>query len=600
MHNILVIQLFRFGDLIQTTPAIAALRAAYPRARIHVLVRKRFAHVLHGNSDIDEVIETDIDSLRLDLADDGIPRDGCMAALRESVASLRTRQFDAVYNLSNDIPGALITYLLRPRHVAGLVFCRDRRYRVRNEWLRYLFLATEVRHLNTINLVDIFAGSCGGNGFLPKICLSNEDERYADRTVQGLLSGTERPLVGIQAGASKEHKRWPPERFAEVALRLQRAGHPLLFFGSADEREQVAGIMRPLSSPGEKSNTRALNLAGETTFSQLAALLKRCRLLISNDTATVHAAAAVGTPCLVLTFGPTAGCETAPYGEGHFVLEPNTPCFPCKWAQRCAGLPCRELLTVDAVAAALDCMQSDGEHTPEALRGRDLVLYRSEYMPDGLLGLRPLNEPPLDMRGLLRGMLRTYYLSRRLRAGHSSEPAEWRPWLDEIHSWYRIENLEDLVKKSVQAIDNFAALRKLAELGVQAANAVILHGDTASGCGDAVHRLAGALSRLEQSVLASEENDILRFLVTAFRHSLRDMEDLELRPAAVAHRWNYQRLAEGCSFMEKALHDFAHQAADLVQQPARAARSASLALMGNGCGGHGTAQPQAIAMHDRS
>ncbi|MDY6973954.1 MAG: glycosyltransferase family 9 protein, partial [Thermodesulfobacteriota bacterium] len=117
-------------------------------------------------------------------------------------------------------------------------------------------------------------------------------------------------------------------------------GARLVFFGSKmegnlgrkfrDEWHRVAGDT-PLEDHSD-------DLIGKTTIPQLAATLKMCDLLISGDTGTMHLSAAVGTRVVGLFMG-TASChETGPYGEGHFVLQPLAPCFPCAEGNS----PCRE------------------------------------------------------------------------------------------------------------------------------------------------------------------------------------------------------------------------------------------------------------------
>ena len=82
MKNILVMQLYRYGDVLQSTPAIAALRKVEPQARITVLARKPFGEVLRNNPDIDEVLEWDIGALNANLLKEGIPREQKMDLLR--------------------------------------------------------------------------------------------------------------------------------------------------------------------------------------------------------------------------------------------------------------------------------------------------------------------------------------------------------------------------------------------------------------------------------------------------------------------------------------------------------------------------------------
>lgn len=551
MKNILVMQLYRYGDVLQSTPALASLRRAAPDARIHVMVRKAFAEVLRGNPDVDEVVEWDADVLAQGPSDAASCLER-MAALREFIGPLQAKQFDAVYNLSNDMPSALLISLLRPREVAGLVFCPDRQYRVRNDWLRYLFIATNVRSLNTINLVDVFAAACGGADRLaPRLAVNPDDEQSAERFLAG-LKGTREP-IGLQIGASKPAKRWPAARFGELARRLAQEGHPLLFFGAQNERIEVAAILRDWP----ESLAAARNLAGETSFAQLASLVKRCRLLISNDTSTIHVAAAVGTPCLALTFGSASGWDTGPYGEGHFILEPRAACFPCGWLDRCTTLGCRDLLSVDAVQAAVACARSGGRELAPVLRGGDVVLHRSRWMPDGLLGLEPLTQPPLTLRDLLRRMVRSYFVSRRLRSEGSAPSEAWRPWRDEMLLAYRVDDPKALLTAVASAAADLATLKRLADLGVQAANTVLQRSEPAGATPESRAHLGEAVARLERRIFAAEENEVLRFLVAAFRHSLLDMDTLPPRQKAALHRWNYQSLSEGCAFLHEALGEFA-------------------------------------------
>jgi len=553
MKNILVMQLFRFGDILQSTPAIAALREAHPRARITVLARKAFAAVLDGTPDVDEVLEWDVESLGERVGPDAPPGPQGLARLRESLAPLRDRRFDLVCNLSNDMPSALVVHLLRPRQACGLTYCKDRRYRVRNDWMRYLFLASEVRTMNTINLADCFAQACGaGRGELFPVRIAAADEGVAADALSRLLPDPRRPVIAIQAGASKDFKQWPARRFAELGDRLIAEGRDLLFFGSADERPGIDGIFRSLSSPVG----HALNLAGQTTFAELAAFMKQCRLLISNDTAAIHVAAATATPALALTFGPTSPFETSPYGEGHFVLTPLTECFPCDWSERCADVPCRELLTVDAAHAAVRCALGEGAFVPRGPDDGRLVLYRSEQMPDDLLGLRPLNRPPLRLLDLLRMIFRTHFVTQCARSPRRRTMPVWRPWMNEVLEWYRIPANGELVPKCRAAIEDFATLRGLAEMGIQAANTIAAHSNAVSAGGAWQGRLAASFRRLEERVLAAEQDDALRVLVAAFRHNLRDMETMPLRETAIVHRWNYHSLATGCSFAARALEEF--------------------------------------------
>ncbi|MGO8704868.1 MAG: glycosyltransferase family 9 protein [Candidatus Brocadiia bacterium] len=562
MQSILVVQLYRHGAVLQSTPALSALRKSFPGARIHALVCKPFGESLRGNPDVDEIIEWDVagalappDSLDMESADTEATV-GPLSALKDSLRPFQERRFDAVYNLSNNALSALVACLLRPRHAAGMVFCRDRSYRVRNDWLRHLFAGSNVRSLNVFNRVDVLIHACGGNSSARRplvVAVTAEDERYAEEALGGRQA---RAPIGIQPGAHKDGRRWPAGHFAQLASGLLRggpaqSGHDLIFFGSADERAEIERIARRAAPDGKGW----LNLAGRTSFGQLAALLKRCRLLVSNDTATAHVAAAAGVPCLVLAFGASNGSETGPYGEGHFVLEPRMPCFPCQCGQLCSSLACRERLTPDLVLAAVECALSDGRDVPGPLRDAEVVLSRSRWMPDGLWGLYPLTAPMLRLKDLLRFMMRSCFRHQRLADPETrGAGGEWHPWLEDIFAWYSLGDREALLGECAAAAEEFATLQRSARMGIETASAAVMQATAQNG--EPAHRTARSAPRFEQRILALEENETLRPLVAAFRHSLPDIESLPPRQRAVARRWNCHTLAEESAFMAQALLDF--------------------------------------------
>jgi len=157
----------------------------------------------------------------------------------------------------------------------------------------------------------------------PQIFLREEDRAWARERLQEKGFGEDSLLIGMNPGATYGlAKCWPPERFGDLGQRLQQKRNAvLLLFGKADEAAVTRGIVSRAGGPG-------VDFAGRTTLLQLAALLQRCRLLITNDTGTMHVSAAVGTP-VVAVFGPTDPVTTGPWGEGHVIVRKEMGCSPC-------------------------------------------------------------------------------------------------------------------------------------------------------------------------------------------------------------------------------------------------------------------------------
>lgn len=155
--------------------------------------------------------------------------------------------------------------------------------------------------------------------------------------------------VGVCAGAEYgPAKRWPLERFAEVVNQIsaQQAEFRWQLFGAPGEKEMGERLSGMLNAPHE-------NLVGKTRLSELIAKLRECQLLLTNDTGTMHLAAALGIPTVSI-FGSTCPIETGPLGDRHTVIQHKVPCSPC-FERECpfGHYDCMTKVTPEEVAAAV-------------------------------------------------------------------------------------------------------------------------------------------------------------------------------------------------------------------------------------------------------
>jgi heptosyltransferase-2 len=155
--------------------------------------------------------------------------------------------------------------------------------------------------------------------------------------------------VGVCAGAEYgPAKRWPLERFAAVVNQIS-AKHPQFrweLFGAPGEKEMGEKLSAMLQAPHE-------NLVGKTRLSELIARLRQCQLLLTNDTGTMHLAAALGIPTVSI-FGSTCPIETGPLGDRHTVIQHKIECSPCFDREcRFGHYNCMQLVTPEEVAKAV-------------------------------------------------------------------------------------------------------------------------------------------------------------------------------------------------------------------------------------------------------
>lgn len=294
--NILLIQLKRIGDLILTTPAIAALREKFPEATLSLVVSPAVEGLLPAISGVDKIFV-----LRGKAGDalDWIALawgkfDYCLDFTRNDRSSFLTLLSQARKRITSDHPN------LRTK-------IRARSY---NE-----FVESPVRQLHTVDYHLALLKPLGIHDASRAIHLDLPDSTVekADQLLKSEQAGDE--FVILHPGSARAEKFWEAERWAEVIDHcVQERGLQCLLTGgrSPMERHQIATI---------KSSTRSelIDLSGKTDLLSLAALVRKARLLITVDSAPMHFAATWGTPQVVL-FGPTNPFHWHPRSESAVIL----------------------------------------------------------------------------------------------------------------------------------------------------------------------------------------------------------------------------------------------------------------------------------------
>ena len=322
------------GDTIMSYPAVQQLKAFFPESRLAILIPSYLVDLWKTFPYVDEIIP--------------FQKKGGVGSIWEDLnlsQSLKERNFDLAVILPRSFRSALHIYLARIPIRIGY----------QGEW-RSLFLTHGVRRTQQVlrvHRVHYYQKLIEPFGKLedppsPRIFLREEDRKWADQSLKDLGIQEGRPLIGMNPGATYGlAKCWYPDRFGKLGNRLSEKWQArVLLFGKEEERPIVDEILYHLGAPG-------IDLTGKTGLLQLAALLERCSVLVTNDTGTMHVGAAVGTPVIAL-FGSTPHLMTGPWGEGHVVVRKDVPCSPC-WKRICpTDHECMERITVDEVEEIAD------------------------------------------------------------------------------------------------------------------------------------------------------------------------------------------------------------------------------------------------------
>lgn len=274
--NILIVRTDRIGDVVLTTPAIAALRKTFHQARISILVAPATRPLVEGNLHIDEI-----------LVDDRRKNPGLLGFWK-LVNQIKNRRFDL----------AIVFHTKKRTNSLCFLAGIPRRIGYAND--KFGFLLTDKikdeRHFGKKHeaqyCLDVLAPlgvkSDALKTFVP---VKEESERWvADLFKKDGLANTQRKIA-VHLGASDTTKEWPAERFAELVAALQKKYSCAVIFVGGEATRQAASSILPKVQAGP-----VLDLTGQTSLSQLISLFKHCQLLISNDSGPVHVADAVGTP----------------------------------------------------------------------------------------------------------------------------------------------------------------------------------------------------------------------------------------------------------------------------------------------------------------
>jgi heptosyltransferase-3 len=318
VRRVLVIKLRHHGDVLLASPVFTVLKRAAPHAEIDGLVYHETAPMLAGHPAVSA----------LHTIDRSLKARGPFAQLAGEWAlwrALRSRSYDLVVHLTDHPRGAWLTRMLGARHGVAPE-------RLRSGWFwrtcfthRYLLPQATPRHtveanLDALRRIGIWPND-DDKALVLKPGAAAEARIASLLATHGLARGR---FVIVHPGSRWLFKCWPAERTAALIDLVAADGWPLVLTGAPDPAEAalVADIRaRCVADP--------VDLSGQLTLPELAALIAAARLFVGCDTAPMHMAAAVGTP-VVATFGPSGEAEWGPWRVPHRVVASAThACRPC-------------------------------------------------------------------------------------------------------------------------------------------------------------------------------------------------------------------------------------------------------------------------------
>ncbi|MDD4954700.1 MAG: glycosyltransferase [Candidatus Omnitrophica bacterium] len=302
LKRILVVKISSLGDIILSIPSLKALKESFPEGKISILVLKKYAPVLYGCPYVDEIITLEEDYKRLK---------NILATARD----LRRHSFDYVLDLQNSRVSHLISFFTFPQYSFGY----------RRKW--GFLLSKHIKYLRNLDPLS------SQEKILELIGTRIKEKKLNFWDIKPGISekffGNEENLIGINVSASKKWltKNWPAANIKSLIELISKnmPSYKVVLLGDSESE--------PLAKTIEAEMNRSINLCGKTALSELPSVIKRLKVFITPDTATLHLAQALEVPTIGL-FGPTDPNRHAVKGKNLYIICKEVLCSFC-YKPRC-------------------------------------------------------------------------------------------------------------------------------------------------------------------------------------------------------------------------------------------------------------------------
>ena len=298
------------GDSILAIPVLESLRKNYPDVEIHIAANVRVIDLFTVFDFVESIIP--------------LPAKSNFKNLRESSELLKSYKFDAGLLLTNSFASALLFYLAKIPNRWG--------YQYEGRQILLTKAVAKTNREKSLHQVHYYLNLVAGLGLSPaspNISFPLNSSILKDAAA--FLSSENVPigntLITLNPGAYYgSAKRWPEHKFSQLAILLQeKFSSEILIIGSADEIALAENIAAPMKK-------KPHILAGKTSLPQLAGVIAKSNLCISNDTGPMHLAVALKVPTVAI-FGPTNPDITGPFQEPSDFIKKEVPCWPCTYRE---------------------------------------------------------------------------------------------------------------------------------------------------------------------------------------------------------------------------------------------------------------------------
>lgn len=412
-----IINLTRFGDLLQTACTISALKKS-GKHKISLICLAQFKEVTKFIPYLDHVYTLSGASLLNNLHIGDFARwVESYQEIKEWVKNYHQEfQTDCIINLTPTVKTRLLTKLLAQenKNIQEMGFCVNDFGFIYNTnvWTSYTQAVTQFRGGSPYNLIDEFRSMLG---LAPEQYQLNKPNKKACANAKQLLNifsatlPAVRGFIGFQLGASNAVRQWDIENFAKLAeLLWKRKNYVAILFGTKQEQPLAEKFSQKIAP-----YIPYYDYCGKSNLEELGAMLCQVLALVSNDTGTLHLATGLHVPVIGIYLATAQVWDTGPYGDKQICLEPNLTCHPCNFNAACPNnYICQKQISAETVYSALcyrlNKKMQNGEKTPDFTSEKTARVWEGYFQEDGFINYKPLHQEN-DIRTLWMQCQRVFY-----------------------------------------------------------------------------------------------------------------------------------------------------------------------------------------------
>ena len=390
--KILLQNLTRFGDLLQSQPALAEL--AGQGHAIALACLENFAGAAALLPEAATIFP--LPGARFLAGLNGDWHEALVAVSQYADTVSQRFSPDVVVNLTPALAARLLARRLCGDAVRGFSLDPLGYRHESNPWAAFLEASSTERGLSPFNVADLFRKAAGVGRGRGRFALRRPDPPALEEAwsrLAGQAPAGASCFVGLQLGASAAARQWPVASFARLGQDLwERLGAVAVLLGGPGETALAARYREACAAP-------AVDLVGATSLPELAAVLCRLRLLVTNDTGTLHLAAGLDVPSVAIFLATAQPFDTGPYREGCLCLEPDMPCHPCAFGATCPrDNACLAAIGPETVFAAVAAYCDAGRFPAGGYPGARAWL--SAFDASGMMDLRSLSGHDAEARAV--------------------------------------------------------------------------------------------------------------------------------------------------------------------------------------------------------